>query len=108
MVVRVATPLPPEVQPPHPELGGERRLPLRQLGLAVLAAVEVVHEGVIRARTQRTAHLEPLSAGGRLTLVQRGEVRRPDGLDGKRRDAAEKRAEASQQQTPTGQPAGTY
>jgi len=46
-VERITEPLPSEVQPPHFDLSNERRLSVTERGLAVLAAIEVVHEAVV-------------------------------------------------------------
>src|SRR5262249_52849326 len=51
--IRIAQPLPPEVEPPHADLLAERRLPLRQRRLPELSAVEIVHERVVRAFRER-------------------------------------------------------
>src|SRR5258705_13336261 len=100
VVVRVAQPLPLEVQPPHADLRRIRRLPLAQLGLAVLAAIEVVHERVVRALAEGARRRELDAARRRLALVERREMRRPDRLHGERRDAEAHRADPAEDQLP--------
>src|SRR5437870_47357 len=100
LAVRVADPLPLEVHPPHPDLLDERRLPLAQIGFAVLAAIEVVLEGVERAFRERARELELGAARGRLAFVDAGEVRGADGLRRERRETEHDRADAREQQLP--------
>ena len=87
VAVRVADPLPLEVQPPHPDLLGERRLSVAQVGLAVLAAVEVVLERVVRPLRERARELELRAARRRFALVDRREVRGANRLRRERREA---------------------
>ena len=46
--------------------------------------------------------LEPIAARGRLALVERGEVRGADRLDGERRDAEDERRRAREEQLASG------
>ena len=70
IVMCVAQPLPLEVEPPHAELRGERRLALAELRFAVLSAIEVVHERVVRPRAEGARHLQSLSARRRFAFDQ--------------------------------------
>src|SRR4030095_197919 len=56
--VGVAQPLPLEVQPPHPDLRGDRCLAFGNRRLAVLLAVEVVLEGFPGLRAERATPRE--------------------------------------------------
>ena len=67
--VRIAEPLPLEVEPPHAELPDERRLPVGERGLRVLHAVV----------DERLSERERLPGGG-LALVDRREMRGADRL----------------------------
>ena len=99
-VVGVAQPLPLEVQPVHPELCGERRLAFTEFGLAVLTAIEVVHEAVVRELTERALRLELGGASRGFAFVDGGEMRRANGLCGKRREAESERHGAGHEQLP--------
>src|SRR5438552_7769062 len=101
--LRIAEPLPLEVEPPHVDLRRERRLSIAQVGLAVLAAIEVVHERVVRALGERTREMQPVATGCWFPFVQWRIPRGPNRLDGERRDAEEQRANACQYQAPPDQ-----
>src|SRR6185503_18513622 len=103
LVLRVPQPLPLEVIPPHPELPAERGLALAQLGLAVLAAVEVVHESVIGLLAERAGHLETVLIRRRLTLVEGGEIRGANGLRGEGGDPEDQRRDAREEELPSEQ-----
>ena len=101
--VWIAEPLPLEVEPPHVDLRRERRLSIAQVGLAVLAAIEVVHERVVRALGERTGEMQPVATGCWFPFVQWRIPRGANRLDGERRDAEEQRANACQYQAPPDQ-----
>ena len=81
--VRIAQPLPLEVQPPHSHL---RRIigPALEL-LSVLLAVDVGHQPVLRELGEGAARLELVLARGRRTFVDSREVRRAHRLVDERR-----------------------
>src|SRR4029078_13528666 len=75
LTMRVAQPLPLEVHPPHADVLAKRCLTIAQLRLAVLAAIEVVVEGVERALGEGARHLELRAARRRFAFVDRREIR---------------------------------
>src|SRR5205085_2265524 len=88
VAVRVTQPLPLEVIPVHRHLAvEERRLTLAQLRLAVLTAIEVVHEGVPGLLRERARHGDAVLAAGRLAFVDGGVVRGANRLRRERRHA---------------------
>src|SRR4026209_762463 len=98
IVERIAQPLPAEIPPPHPDLGLEWRLSLTEGGLAVLAAIEVVHEALIGRFAERAVDSDARRASGGLTLVDRGEVGGAERLHKERRHAQHQSARRSEQQ----------
>src|SRR5258708_6010468 len=104
VAVGVAQPLPLEVEPPHRDLpGDERRLSLRDRRLAVLAAIEVVHERVVRVLREGARPPDSISAAGGLALVDRGVVGGADRLRRERRDSESQRQDAGEDQLPAQQ-----
>src|SRR5439155_5884530 len=101
--MRVAQPLPLEVVPPHPDLPREGRLPFAELRLAVLTAIEVVHEAVVRLLTERARELETVLTRSGLTLVERREIRGANRLRRERSDSEHERGETGEQQSPPDQ-----
>jgi len=80
IAVRVAQPLPLEVEPPHADLGADGCLALDDRRLPVLLTIEVVLERLPRAFRKRAACLELGAAPCWLALVDCGEVRGADRL----------------------------
>ena len=105
--LRIAEPLPLEVEPPHVDLRREGRLTIAQIGLAVLAAIEVVHERVVRALREGAGEMQAVATRRRLAFVERWIPRGADGLDGKWCDAKDERADARQDEPPSQERAGT-
>src|SRR5689334_19979241 len=99
--VRVAQPLPLEVEPPHADLFAERRLAIAQLRLAVLPPIEVVVERVERALGEGARDGELRATGRRLAFVDRREVGRADWLRGEWRESEHDRRYAREEQLPS-------
>src|SRR3954469_3305525 len=89
-IERISQPLPTEVKPPHPYLRREGCLSHSQRRLAVLAAVEVVHEPLVGRLAQGAIHVDRRNTAGWLTFVDRREICGADWLGKKRRHSEEK------------------
>src|SRR5262245_63532867 len=101
LFVWVAHPLPLKVHPIHRQLLAQCRLTFGQLGLSILAAIEVVRERVERAFRERAGELEPRAARRWFAFVDRREMCGANRLRRKRRESKEQHPRAGEQTLPT-------
>ncbi len=97
-LVRIAQPLPLEVEPPHSYLRGIRRAALQLL--PVLLAVDVGHQPVLRERGEGAARLELRLARCRCALVDAREIRGAHRLVDEGRETDNESAEAGKDELP--------
>ena len=106
LTVGIAQPLPLEVEPPHADLRAERCLTVGDRRLGVLAAIEVVLEGIVGPLGKSAGEFEAIAAGGRLAFVDRREVGGANGLRGERTPTEDERADGGENEPPAQQCGG--